>query len=288
MIAIAPSMQSNWDWRAAGNFVCGGTGSGLMVFAAAGGWLRLAHFEWVALGALLIVGCGLSLVWHEIGRRWRFLNVLRNPATSWMSREAWAASVLFGAGGIGVLLASPAWLSLAAAAAVVFLFCQAQMLRAARGIPAWRDRAIVPVVLSSGLSEGAGLLLAASALEGVVPIWLALSVVVLVVCRSAAMVWYALRLFTGRAPLAVLPRLRRTSAIVLGAGSIVPLVLLLIAASAFTVPCAVAAGLLTAVAGWQFKYTLVRGLACMQGFALKHAPARGALAPGIGARPGWQ
>jgi phenylacetyl-CoA:acceptor oxidoreductase subunit 2 len=31
---LAPTLQKRWDWRAAGNFICGGSGSGLMIMAA--------------------------------------------------------------------------------------------------------------------------------------------------------------------------------------------------------------------------------------------------------------
>ena len=33
----APWQQTQWDWRAAANFVCGGAGGGLIVFAALSG-----------------------------------------------------------------------------------------------------------------------------------------------------------------------------------------------------------------------------------------------------------
>ncbi len=35
MDRIAPWLQTNWDRRAAGNFIGGGTGAGLAIFAAA-------------------------------------------------------------------------------------------------------------------------------------------------------------------------------------------------------------------------------------------------------------
>ncbi len=45
--------------------------------------------------AMAFVGAGLFCVWLEIGRPWRFLNVFRHPARSWMTREAIIAIVLF-------------------------------------------------------------------------------------------------------------------------------------------------------------------------------------------------
>ena len=43
MSQIEPRHQINWDWRAAGNFICGGSGSGLVILAAElgeGGWAK--------------------------------------------------------------------------------------------------------------------------------------------------------------------------------------------------------------------------------------------------------
>ncbi len=61
----------------------GGAGSGLLLIAA------FASFPGaplpLALG-LAFVGAGLGLVWLEIGRPWRALNVYFRPQASWMSR----------------------------------------------------------------------------------------------------------------------------------------------------------------------------------------------------------
>lgn len=287
MIAIAPARQAHWDRRAAGNFVCGGTGCGLLAFAAAAAWTGMAGFEWAALAGVVFIASGLLLVWHEIGRPIRFLNVLRNPRTSWMSREAWAAAVLMPAAALGVLFASAGLVVLAAAAGLVFLVSQAQMLRAARGVPAWRDPAIVPVIVTTGLAEGFGLALAASSAGGQPPAWLAVSAVALVAAGSLAVLVYALRLRDGRAPLEILPELGRASVLAIGAGGVAPAALIAVA-HAYDAPSAsLAAGLAIAAAGWRFKYTIVRALSFTQGFAVQHAPARGTRWGGPGARPGW-
>jgi phenylacetyl-CoA:acceptor oxidoreductase subunit 2 len=47
----------------------------------------------------------------------------------------------------------------AAIAAAAFLYCQARILRASKGIPAWRAPLVVPLILLSGLAEGGALLL---------------------------------------------------------------------------------------------------------------------------------
>ena len=84
----APWQQKNWDWRAAGNFIGGGAGSGLIVFTALSGAQGLALTAAHA-GGLALIGCGLLCVWLEIGRPLRALHVFFNPRTSWMTREAY-------------------------------------------------------------------------------------------------------------------------------------------------------------------------------------------------------
>lgn len=147
----APRLQRNWDSRAACNFIGGGAGTGLLLAAAAAlpaGW---PYFSAGALGVALI-GFGLSMVWLEIGRPFRALNVFFHPQTSWMSREALLALPLLTLAGIATvadqsfvplppqmrLLVTP--LALAAAAlGLAFLYCQARILRASHGVPAWRE-----------------------------------------------------------------------------------------------------------------------------------------------------
>ncbi|MGI9412445.1 MAG: hypothetical protein ACR2PM_02185 [Hyphomicrobiales bacterium] len=287
MIAISPALQHNWDWRAAGNFICGGTGTGLIVFAACAAWLGTPGFEAAALAALAIVGLGLFLVWLEIGRPWRFMNVFRNPATSWMSREAWAAALFFPLGALGAVLGSPALISLAALFGLAFLLCQAHMLRAARGIPTWRDAAILPLIPVTGLTEGAGLLLAAAAMMQGHPQWLAIAVLVLVLWRTVLVLVYAVRLRGRKAPDAAQPGLRTVTAITTLGGGLIPALLIMVPLPDAASAAVAASGLLAAAGGWCLKYMLVCTLAYTQGFAIEHAPARGPVPAGPGMRPGW-
>ncbi|HWD16862.1 MAG TPA: hypothetical protein VG865_09650, partial [Casimicrobiaceae bacterium] len=68
------ALQKAWDARAATNFICGGAGSGLIVFAVAGDARGFA-MQALLLAGLVLVGGGLSCVWHELGRPRRALNV---------------------------------------------------------------------------------------------------------------------------------------------------------------------------------------------------------------------
>lgn len=284
MIAISPALQHNWDWRAAGNFVCGGTGTGLLAMTAASAWLGGSHVDITAIAALAIIALGLFLVWLEIGRPWRFANVFRNPATSWMSREAWAAVALFPVAALGAVLNSPSLLSVAALLGLAFLFCQAQMLRAAKGIPAWRDAAVVPLVAATGLTEGGGLLVIILAAIASVPQWLSSAVLILIAVRTVLMVVYAFRLNRERLPTAALGRLGTITALVVVAGGALPVLLLTVPAPSWAVALG---GLLAAASGWHLKYELVCTLALTQGFSIERTPSRGAASAQTGIRPGW-
>ena len=115
----APWHQSNWDLRAAGNFVFGGAGTGLVVFAAIG-YVFGAAYVMPALIGLALVGAGLLCVWAEIGRPLRAMNVYRHAKTSWMTRESFAAGLVFALGLAAVWLASQPLAQGAALAALVF------------------------------------------------------------------------------------------------------------------------------------------------------------------------
>ncbi|MGA8033306.1 MAG: phenylacetyl-CoA:acceptor oxidoreductase [Casimicrobiaceae bacterium] len=273
----SPPRQKSWDVRAAANFTCGGAGTGLIVFAALAG----EHGEFLALpiiAGLALVATGLLAVWHETGRPLRALHVFFHPQTSWMSREAYVATLLFPAG----LLAAAgvpglAWLS--AALALAFVYCQARMLRASTGIPAWREPRIVPLIVATGLAEGGGLLLAASP-------WLHVDTAPLLEAFAALLLlrgvlwWVYRRALAGTAAPRALAALDGSGAILYVAGTLLPLALTGIAAasapgSAGGAFAAVVAGLAAAAAGAQMKYTLVVKAGFTQGFALAHLPVRG-------------
>ena len=86
----APRLQRNWDSRAACNFIAGGSGTGLLTAAAMASLAGRPYYPAGAL-AVVLIGFGLSMVWLEIGRPLRALNVFFHPQTSWMTREAFLA-----------------------------------------------------------------------------------------------------------------------------------------------------------------------------------------------------
>jgi phenylacetyl-CoA:acceptor oxidoreductase subunit 2 len=248
-------LQAHWDARAALNFMLGGTGSGLMIAAA----LATAESRVPVLLSLVLVATGLAAVWLEIGRKLRAVNVFFNPFTSWMTRESFAAVLLF-ALGAGALWRPQWFLPAAAAAALVFVWCQGRILRASKGIPAWRAPQVGLLIVSTSLAEGAGLCL----LFTTAPLLLAWFGLALLL-RAIAWTRYAaaVRSTALEAPGKALLQLGTVAALALAfAGYWVP------AAAPLAGAAAIATGL------W-LKFALVTRASINQGFALPHLPVRG-------------
>jgi phenylacetyl-CoA:acceptor oxidoreductase subunit 2 len=173
---------------------------------------------------------------------------------------------------VGVPGAAP----LAGLLALAFLFCQSRILRAARGIPAWRAPLAAPLIVATGLAEGGGLLFALGAgpTTGALP-WLWAATVL-----ARGVIWHAYRKAldapaTSRAQRALEPAGRA----LLIAGTAVPLAI--VALTAALAPSATAAwllglaGLAVALTGAWVKHALVTRASFNQGFALARLPVRG-------------
>ncbi len=224
--------------------------------------------------ALGLVAAGLLCVGSELGRPLRAIRVLRNPRTSWMARESWTALALFPAG----LLAAAGisgWAWIAAALAVFFVYCQARMLQAAKGIPAWREPLLRPLVLSSGLAEGGGVFLLSAPLHGAASAATLLLFASLVLVRGIIWVAYRRRL-ASRAAAGALRALDPAGRLLLVAGTLLPLLLLGAGiAGVFAAPLVALGGLLAALCGAWLKLVIVTRAGFNQGFALAHMPVRG-------------
>ncbi|MDD5249525.1 MAG: dimethyl sulfoxide reductase anchor subunit [Rhodocyclaceae bacterium] len=283
---IAPRQQANWDWRAASNFIAGGSGGGLLLWTALvalhGGDARLLQ-----AGGLALIAAGLTCVWFEIGRPWRALNTFRHFGSSWMTREASLAPLLFVAGLLAVSSGQAILAAITGLLGLAFLYAQARILAADKGIPAWRHPRCRPLVVATGLTEGAGLLLCAS---GAAPrLWpVAVLLAALVALRQFAWRRYLAALANDGAPAGAIRALRRIDARFTWGGNAAPAVLALLAAVSATPLLAVVAGVLAAAAGWHCKYTLVCRAAFTQGFALPKLPVRGRGTSGAGIKPGWE
>ncbi|MCP3970825.1 MAG: 4Fe-4S dicluster domain-containing protein [Rhodobacteraceae bacterium] len=288
MATISPRLQTQWDWRAAGNFAFGGTGTGLMAAAMLAGFF--APVMWLAaLLAMGFVAMGLFFVWLEIGRPLRFLNVYLNPQTSWMTREAFAVSPFFGLGALAWLLDSHALGLAAALCGLGFVYAQGQVLRFAKAIPAWRQKGIVGLIVSTALCEGFGLLAALSAVAGRETMpghQAALALAALIAWRFLA--WRSYRTALGAAG-APVQAFRVLDGLRLELWHGAALALALYAALGLPGHQAVLglAGLVAMLAGWHFKLALITRAALNQGYAINRMPARGAGQSSPGVKPGW-
>jgi phenylacetyl-CoA:acceptor oxidoreductase 26-kDa subunit len=282
---VPPRQQTNWDARAAVNFICGGAGGGLLLATA----LASMHGEdlrpLVAL-ALALVGIGLLAVWLEIGRPWRALNVYLNAATSWMTREAMTAPLLFASGAVAVLFDAQAALAVAGLLGLAYIYCQARMLYANKGIPAWRQPSCIGMILATGLAEGAGLLCAGALY------WPGLASFGVLLAALLAVRWLAWRKYLASlrrigVPLGTLTALDALDFRFVWLGHALPAALGLAAALGAWPLLAALAGIVAAAAGGWFKYALIRRAAFTQGFELPRTPSRGLGKAGLGVQPGW-
>jgi phenylacetyl-CoA:acceptor oxidoreductase subunit 2 len=282
---MSPRQQTNWDARAAANFICGGAGGGLL-FATA---LASAHGEDLrplVVLALALVGMGLTAVWLEIGRPLRALNVYLNAATSWMTREAMMAPFLFVFGAAAVLFNSPAAFWIAGLLGLVYVYCQARMLHANKGIPAWRHASCIGMIVATGLAEGAGLLCAGALYwPGLASFGFLLAALLAV--RLLAWRKYLASLHSTGVPVGTSKALNAVDVPFVWLGHAAPAVLGVAAGLGGLPLLAVLAGVLAVATGGWFKYTLVCRAAFTQGFALLRTPSRGEGNAGLGMQPGW-
>ena len=293
-VGATPSLQRHWDIRAACNFMGGGTGTGLILGAAAAALSGQTFIPALILG-LASIAFGLTMVLLEIGRPWRAFNVFFHPQTSWMTREGVLAVPLFTAGAAALALewfGGPAPLViglmvLTGLTACGFLYCQARMLRGAKGIPAWREQTLTPFLLSTGLAEGAGLLAVLAALH-LAPAWTAVAALGLAGLRLAAWQTYRQTLAAKGAPAASLTALDRAHPwfLILGHGVAATLLVLAIlwpAAGALALP----GGLLLAGSGWLVKLTIVTRAAATRGLTIPRTPVRGRGTSRLVEKPDW-
>lgn len=286
----APKPQKNWDWRAASNFIAGGAGGALLFFASISGF-EPAPTRMAILFALILIGCGLTCVWFEIGRPLRALNVYRHIATSWMTREAFVALAVFATGGLAWLLVQPLLALLAGIAGLAFLYSQARILAANKGIPAWRHPRSVSLMVATGLAEGAGFLACVASLSGAsISFWHALALLILIAIRALVWKGYLAGLTAEGAPEGALRVLNGIAPRLAVFGHVLPG--LAVAAALAGMPgrpaLMFAAGILVVAGGWFLKYTLVRRAAFTQGLAVVRLPARGGGPAGPAVKPGWK
>ena len=280
---LAGQRQTLWDARAAMNFTLGGMSSGLVVMAYLahlfGGLAEPALLAlYVAAGAGMAVG--LFFVFLEISRKLRFLYVLLRPRSSWMTRETYFVALFYPALVADLLWPQAALHVLIAAAALGFLWSQAMILYAGKGIPAWRAPLMPWMLKATGLFEGCGLLVLASALfPGDVDAGPAPAAAGLVLALANAALWHGYRTTAAAQGIGPLAR-RRLGAITPALhliGHAVPGVLL---GAAFIAGLGgpvslVLAGAGAVAGGVLWKFTVITGACHQQGFAIPMMPQRG-------------
>jgi len=266
---ITARLQKYWDLRAAGNFIGGGTGTGLVMASGLGAALGL-DVTVPLLAGLAFVGLGLSMVWLEIGKPWRAMHVFFHPQTSWMTREGILAAPLMAAGAAYWWFGHPAFLAVAVLLSAGFIYCQARILRAARAIPAWSHARTVPLILMTAAAEGTGLFLV---IGEPAPAMIA-AALAMAVAREVAREVYRLALSRDKAPQGTLNWFVRPEVRVLQAMRWVSMALL--AAGLFGLPlAAVGGGVLAVLTGWGLKAIMVTKAAFNRGAAIPRTPVRG-------------
>jgi phenylacetyl-CoA:acceptor oxidoreductase 26-kDa subunit len=282
-------LQTNWDWRAAGNFMFGGTGCGLILMTAAASYPASPPLA-LALPALAFIGLGLFLVWLEIGRPWRALHVFFHPQTSWMTREGSVGTVLFPVALAGLIWDIPALVALAGLLGLTYLYCQGRILLASKGIPSWREPAILPLIIATGLCEGSGLLLLTMYIMGSAGEngWVLFVFVAFLAFRTYAWLSYRDKLNVSKAPPKTLSILNGIHPVILWGSNIAPLVLLLAAMfiANMTAMFACIAAVLVVLGGWYMKFTIVARASQVQGYSLgKLQKGRPNLKPPVRRKP---
>jgi phenylacetyl-CoA:acceptor oxidoreductase subunit 2 len=288
-------LQRFWDIRAACNFIGGGTGSSLLVWATLGLFAGLPYFP-VALIGLLFVAAGLFMVWLETGKPWRAFNLFFRPQTSWMTREGIVALPLFALGAVSVFIDADALLPttslspavpavFAAVLALAFLYCQLRILNSARSLPAWREPRAMALVGLSGLTEGFGIYLLLIAILGIVTPAMMVTILVLVIAR--ALVWRAYIAALGRsgAPESTMSALGAMRNGFLIMGHALPVVLIVLAYSwpGIATIFSALAGVAATLGGWLLKVILVTKAAYIPKTAIPKLPVRGRRSSSAGA-----
>lgn len=269
--------QRSWDMRAAGNFICGGTGTGLVIAAALSSALPGSGNGSVptvpVVAGMVFVMLGLSLVWFEIGKPWRALNVFFRPQTSWMTRESLLAAPLIACCAAAAWFNATALLALAALLAAGFVYCQARMLQASRAIPAWSHPRTVPLILATALAEGFGAFLVLGGAGSMAMVVLAL---LATLAREVAREAYRRGLFEVQAPEGTLAWFARRETKALHALRIVAALLMIAALAGIAGPqVAAVGGAIAALTGWGLKAILVTRAAFTRGAQITRTPARG-------------
>ena len=262
-------LQTCWDWRAAGNFMFGGTGSALILMIAIASYPDAPSLP-LGLIALAFIGLGLFLVWLEIGRPWRFMHTYFHPQTSWMTREASVAFLLFPVAFVGIVFKISVMVTLAGLLGFLFLYCQGRILLASKGIPSWREPTILPLIISTGLVEGTGLLLLSLLILDSIQGWTLYLLLILLAIRTLSWSKYRQQLTTSKAPKQTLSVLSSIHVPTLWVGNVMPFILVCatLMIPDISVILVSIASIIAVLSGWHMKFVIITRAAQQQGYSL--------------------
>jgi phenylacetyl-CoA:acceptor oxidoreductase subunit 2 len=195
-----------------------------------------------------------------------------------MTRETYAVAMFYPALLADLLWPSAALHLIVALSALAFLYCQARILHAAKGIPAWRVRLMPAMLVMTGLLEGVGLLGIA---KGVASWQFEASMVFIatggvLLAFGNMLIWRSYLAFAQRdgvPPLARAELQKLTPALRL-VGHVAPMFLFALAA-AFSQSLFIIAGLAAVSGGAMWKFTVITRACHQQGFAMPKMPQRG-------------
>ncbi len=270
-----PRLQKFWDFRAACNFIGGGTGSGLLFIAAL---LALGGnvYPVVIITGMIFVALGLLMVFWEIGKPWRSINVFFHPQTSWMTREGIMVIPLFLSALLLMKLTSSLNVYVVATlmgfSALVFLYCQVRILHAARGIPSWCNPALKPYIFSTGLTEALGVAVLLPGPGSGKGLWGTL--LILLLLRLIFWNTYTKSLNNDGAPIASCKIINSIHLKVL-ISHLLAMVLILIAGFTAASAAVMLAGFIATITGWYIKFVVVTRASQTRGFAIPRTPVRG-------------
>ena len=279
---LSGKRQEFWDYKGAMNFVFGGFAAGYALITYLlhlSGVLPASAVPMGYAGAGLIMAVGLTALLFKIGRPLRALYAVLRPQSSWMSRELYAVAAFYPLLVADLLWPRPALHGLIAVAAAAFLVCQARILYACKGIPAWRAP-LVPWLLSlTALYEGTAmvaLIVALAPFEASGQTRLAGLGLALALANAA--LWQHYRSTAREHGMSLVSRreLTRITPWLHGIGHALPAALF-VASLALPMPelALFGAGIGALFGGALWKFTLVIHAGHFQGFAIPKMPQRG-------------
>jgi phenylacetyl-CoA:acceptor oxidoreductase 27-kDa subunit len=281
---LVGARQGFWDYRAAMNFTLGGMTSGLVIIAYLAHLTGLLHAGALPLlNAMAAIGMavGLFFVFLEIGRKLRFLNVLLRPQSSWMTRETYFVVLFYPTVAADLIWPHGLLHLLAALAAAGFLYSQARILQAGKGIPAWRHPRIPLMLVATGLFEGVGLLALITLIDPpLFAIGKPLAAAGIVLALVNAGLWRSYMKSAKKEGIGPLARavLTRLTPILHTVGHLIPVFLMAFPWSRSAEPSVelfALAGAAAVIGGVMWKFAVITRACHQQGYAVPKMPQRG-------------